>query len=447
MRKKNKYLKRKKIIFDDVFAIKEEKESSEEKASIKEKKVLIKQKEQVKEIDSPNKENKEKELVIKKEIEKEKESPIDKKPSIKAEKTEENIIQKFLNKQMEANNKDKDSDEDPILTQPVTILIYSLDKKETIEYRPNKTIRELINHLNFYNYLSDEDKEKNNFKVYYGLEELKLNDERKIYEIILEKKNKSNENENQSLFRVMIINKKKYLLKNKIKEKIYVTLENFPSFMDLSEQINIFIKKYKKEELKYDIKYKNNCCIVLFLSNEITFSFVSFMTNLKFTNKYYRKIVIKIKFNNSHLLKKNQNLFISQNFLTQNDKSRNNSLLNTINNDSLKINLKKNKINCQKSNSYEHMLIRTEPNQINDYFNNRYSSINNSIPYQQEKIINKIENEKSKQKWITNKGFFSGANTKSFNKYINPYNNKNKLFLSSISNNKEKILCLNVNDI
>jgi hypothetical protein len=264
-----------------------------------------------------------------------------------------------------------------------------------------------------------------------------MSDKRKINKIV-----RVTDNEVKLVLKAI----KKEFLNSKMK-RIYIQLENIPSFMDLSEQINIFIKKYKKEELKYDIKYKNNCCILLFLSNEITFSFVSFMTNLKFTNKFYRKIVIKIKFNNSHLLKKNQNLFLSQNFLTQNDKSRNNSLLNTIKNDSLKINLKKNKINYQKSNSYEHMLIRTEPNQINDYFNNRYSSINNSIPYQQEKIINKMENEKSKKKWITNKGFFNGANTKSFNKYINPYNNKNKLLLSSKSSNKEKILCINLNDI
>ena len=110
--------------------------------------MLIKESEQVKESDSPKKENKEKEPVIKKE----KESPINKRLSIKSEKMENNIIQKFLNKQREINNKDKDSDEDPILTQPVTILIYSIDKKESIEYRPNKTIRELINHLNFYNF-------------------------------------------------------------------------------------------------------------------------------------------------------------------------------------------------------------------------------------------------------------------------------------------------------
>ena len=133
---------------------------------------LIKEKEQIKESDSQKKESNEKECIIKKEKEnvKDKESPNEKKPSIKEEKKEENIIQNFLNKQREANNMDKDSDEDPLLTQPVTILIYSIDKKESIEYRPNKTIRELINHLNFYNYLSDEDKEKNNFKVYYGLE-------------------------------------------------------------------------------------------------------------------------------------------------------------------------------------------------------------------------------------------------------------------------------------
>ena len=419
MQKKSKYINRNNFIFSNVFPIKE---SNKDQKSTKEKR-------QKKIKDLWRNEN---------DIVEEKES--------EDETSEENIIYKYRYYNRRKREEQKSKNDDPRLTQPVKILIYSSNKKESIEFSPNKTIGDLIKYLNLNNYLSDTDKENNNFKVLYGLEQLKVDDERKIYEIVSEKNNKSDGNDNQYPIRIMIINKKNFLGKNKGIEKIYVTLENIPSFMDLSEQINIFIKKYKNQEIKYDIKYKNNCCIILFLSNEISFSFVTFMTNLKFTNKYYRKIIIKIKFNNNHLLKRNQNIDSSQKSLTQN--SNTNSLLNTINNDNSKINLKYN-INCQKSNSYSHISVHTEPNQKNqiyDYFSNRYSSINYPTPYEQEKIINKIENEKSKKKWMTNKGFFNGVNTRSFNIFTNPYNNKNNL-LSSIINNKQRKIFLNDNNI
>ena len=419
MQKKPKYINRNNFIFSNVFPIKE---SNKDKKSTKEKR-------QKKIKDLWRNEN---------DIVEEKES--------EDETSEENIIYKYRYYNKRKREEQESKNDDPRLTQPVKILIYSSNKKESIEFSPNKTIGDLIRYLNLNNYLSNTDKENNNFKVLYGLEQLKVDDERKIYEIVSEKNNKSDGNDNQCPIRIMIINKKNFLGKNKGIEKIYVTLENIPSFMDLSEQINIFIKKYKNQEIKYDIKYKNNCCIILFLSNEISFSFVTFMTNLKFTNKYYRKIIIKIKFNNNHLLKRNQNIDSSQKSLTQ--KSNTNSLLNTINNDNSKINLKYN-INCQKSNSYSHISVHTEPNQKNqiyDYFSNRYSSINYPTPYEQEKIINKIENEKSKKKWMTNKGFFNGVNTRSFNIFTNPYNNKNNL-LSSIINNKQRKIFLNDNNI
>ncbi len=419
MQKKSKYINRNNFIFSNVFPIKE---SNKDQKSTNEKR-------QKKIKDLWRNEN---------DIVEEKES--------EDETSEENIIYKYRYYNKRKREEQESKNDDPRLTEPVKILIYSSNKKESIEFSPNKTIGDLIKYLNLNNYLSDTDKENNNFKVLYGLEQLKVDDERKIYEIISEKNNKSDGNDNQYPIRIMIINKKNFLDKNKKIEKIYVTLENIPSFMDLSEQINIFIKKYKNQEIKYDIKYKNNCCIILFLSNEISFSFVTFMTNLKFTNKYYRKIVIKIKFNNNHLLKRNQNIDSSQKSLTQN--SNTNSLLNTINNDNSKINLKYN-INCQKSNSYSHISVHTEPNQKNqiyDYFSNRYSSINYPTPYEQEKIINKIENEKSKKKWMTNKGFFNGVNTRSFNIFTNPYNNKNNL-LSSIINNKQRKIFLNDNNI
>ena len=89
---------------------------------------------------------------------------------------------------------------------------------------------------------------------------------------------------------------KKEFLNSKMK-RIYIQLDNIPSFMDLSEQINKFIKSQKDEEINYDINYKDNSCSILFSSQEISFSFVAYMTDIKFNNKYYRKLKIDIKYN------------------------------------------------------------------------------------------------------------------------------------------------------
>ena len=352
---------------------------------------------------------------------------------------ENNIIRNMIKARTFVRREKKDN----IIINPVTVIIYQDKKKDSVLCRSNQTLHELIKYLNEKKYLSNYDKEKNDFIILYGLEKLKIDDKRKIYEIISDKKsNKPYEKENQ--IRIIIKNKDKNCVKDKILDKIYVSLENIPSFMDLSEQINIFINKYKKEEIKYDIKYKNNCCNITFLSSEISFSFVTYMTNLKFSNKYYRNLRIKLKYNNANYPKNNH---LSNNSIIQNE--RNNSLLNSINNKNLKINIKKSydKKNAgrHKSESYEHISVNTEPNQINDYFNDKYNFINESIPYEQEKILNKLEKEKNKQKWITYKGFFNGVNKKSFNSFINPY--KKKISLSNIINNKEKKILLNINSL
>lgn len=331
-------------------------------------------------------------------------------------------------------NSNYDNDKNIEFEKIVDILVYSGKEKTTVSFYENKTIQELVEYLYDNNFLSQE---KNDFKIIYGLEELKPNDSRLISEII-------SDNEEKQI-RIIIKNeeKKKDYIPNKKIEKIYVSLENIPSFMDLSDQINIFINKHQKEEVKYDIKYRNNCCNIMFLAPEISFSFVTFMTNLKFTNKYYRKIIIKIKYNNI----KNNNYHLNQNLLNLNNSS--NLLLKTINNKNMnKIN-SKNIFNHKKINyssrSYNHFLLNTEPNKIDDYFNERYKSINESTPYEQENILNKLEKQRSKKKWITYKGFFNGANTKSFNRFINPY--KDKIRLASVDNNNNKKIFLNVNNI
>lgn len=221
----------------------------------------------------------------------------DKKESSEQSKiTELENIKKPIN-----NNEETDSLEEKLkeqyLNKKINIMIYYGTKRKSFIYSVNHTISDLINFLNDHNYLSDNDLKIKNFKILFGLEELKLKDKRKIYRIIYDNKiNNSSYNEDQ--IKIIIKTKEKEFINDKNVEKIYVSLENIPSFMDLSEQINIFMKKQKKE-VKYDIKYKNNCCNIIFLSPEISFSFVSFMINLKFTNKFYRKLRIKYDYYNT----------------------------------------------------------------------------------------------------------------------------------------------------
>ena len=99
-------------------------------------------------------------------------------------------------------------------------------------------------------------------------------------------------------------NEIKFIIKAKVKafinsglKKMYIELENIPSFMDLSNQINNFINSQKKSDINFDIIYKDNCCRILFSSSEIAFSFIAYMTNIKFNNKFYRKLKIDIKYN------------------------------------------------------------------------------------------------------------------------------------------------------
>ena len=404
--KKSKFLMKQKLLFSDVFGIKEEKEEDEKKDSKNQSKFKEK--------------NNEKDY----------------------------IANKTYNDTESSDFFDKLKEE--FLNDNITIIIYSGIKRECIEYNVNQTISDLIKYLNEYKYLSDDEVKKNNFKILYGLEVLKVTDERKIYKIVYDNKiNKSSGDEDK----ITIIKKakEKEFIKNKNVEKICISLENIPSFMDLSEQINIFINKHNNEEIKYDIKYKNNCCNIIFLSREISFSFVSFMTNLKFNNKFYRKLRININYLNALNMK---NKYLNNSLIIKT--SDNNDLLNSIQNNrsarnihlkNIKINQKLNSqsFNRSRINNYysRNPQIITDSYDNNDYFNDKYNSIRESTPYEQEKIISKLEKEKNKKKWITFKGFFSSPNKKSFNRYINPNSNK-RLFLS-IANNKDRKIFLNLN--
>ena len=178
--KKSKFLMKQKLLFSDVFGIKEEKEEDEKKDSKNQSKFKEK--------------NNEKDY----------------------------IANKTYNDTESSDFFDKLKEE--FLNDNITIIIYSGIKRECIEYNVNQTISDLIKYLNEYKYLSDDEVKKNNFKILYGLEVLKVTDERKIYKIVYDNKiNKSSGDEDK----ITIIKKTKE--KEFIKKNLYIS-RKYPIF-------------------------------------------------------------------------------------------------------------------------------------------------------------------------------------------------------------------------
>ena len=96
-------------------------------------------------------------------------------------------------------------------------------------------------------------------------------------------------------------------------------------------------------------------------------------------------------------------------------------------------------------------LFRNNKNIQNRYLRNNNNFINNYIPYEQEKLMKRIENAKNKTKWMHYKGFFTSANIQSFNSIISPRfkmpkvkikqtkeKKSKRIFLNDINNNEEE---------
>ena len=261
-----------------------------------------------------------------------------------------------------------------------------------------------------------------NYKIFYNQVEIPMNDKRKIKKIVEGDKS-------EVVF--MLKAKDKNFINTNIK-KIYVELENIPSFMDLSDQINNFINSQNDFGINFDIIYKDNCCRILFSTSETAFSFISYMTNIKFSNKFYRKLKIDIKYN---ALENSTNLYDNnRNLLSISEE-------NIINKHKLK--LGKNKI-MKTSNSNTNMRGRynkfknkkfnTESNYdyiYGDYYEDNYESIQDSSPYGYENELAKMQEIMNKKKWMVNKNFFTSINKHSFNRLITP----NKYFLKKYKNN------------
>ena len=330
---------------------------------------------------------------------------VDKKFKKKKENRKENLYRDvFL---LEENN-EEESEEDSSSDINIVIL-YNKDKINT-KFSQNRPFCDFVKFLEkkYFKVGFEE-----NYKIYYENKEISMGDKRKINKIVNIKDN------NEEIKFTLKAMKKTFLLNSKI-SRIYIQLENIPSFMDLSQQIYKFIQA-QEEEIDYDINYKDNSCRILFSSQEISFSFVAYMTNIKFSNKYYRKLKIDIKYSplNATNNKKNNLRYMSEE----------NNKLNNINNtiDSIRNNMRTYKSYKQMNSKGNYYYYDTYEN---DYYEDNFKSIRDSSPYDYEKELEKQKKIKDKKNWVGNKDFFTSVNKKSFNRLLRP---KNRLFLKKIN--------------
>ena len=331
-----------------------------------------------------------------------------------------NLYSAFKGGITERSSDDEEEKESPIK-------IYYKDKIATISININEPFSNFIDLIKDKFKIKDFEKK---FEIFYNQKEIPLTDGRLMIEIIGNEEEKGE----SAIFEL----REKFIKNIGYKDKIYIELENIPSFMDLTMQISYFISMQNKE-VDYELNYTNNVYKLLFSSNQIGFSFISFMTNLKFTNKYYRKLKIdihyktidKIRFENDDE-NKNNNEDINK------IKSKNNKRLSLNSSRGLSFSYKS---NHKKSKSYANL-----SNSSNEYFMNKYNNfINDSIPYEQEKLMKKIENTRNKKKWMNIKGFFTSANKQSFNTLISPNLKIHKIRINNGEKKCKKISLSRIN--
>ena len=176
-----------------------------------------------------------------------------------------------------------------------------------------KNIKIEINKYNkfsdFYNILEKtipKEIKLNNYKITYKKTEIKPNDKRRIINII-------NEEDDEPCF---ILNKNNNINNHLIStSKAFVLIKNLPSFIEISNIIKEFLETIK-EDINFSVDYKINSCIISFDNNENTFSFIPFVTRLKFSNPIFRKVIISLKYNFQDQfikVKKGRNNFLNNN--------------------------------------------------------------------------------------------------------------------------------------
>ena len=296
----------------------------------------------------------------------------------------------------------------------ISIIIYYDGRKIATKFNRHKTFSEFTKFLKKKYFKSGFEE---NYKIFYDQQEVPMNDKRKIKKIV---------DSDRSEIKFMLKAKKEAFINSKLK-KIYIELENIPSFMDLSEQINNFLNCQKDYGINFDIIYKDNYCRILFSSSETAFSFVSYMTNIKFTNKFYRKLKIDIKYNaleDTNIYKSNRFLRPSMSEEIIINKSKNPNVLNLNEDKGLSIsnsytNIKNRHKLKMKNNRFKNY-TESNYNKYDDYFKDNFKSVQDSSPYQYENKLAKIQEKINKKKWVGNKNFFTNINKNSFNRIISP---------------------------
>ncbi len=361
----------------------------------------------------------------------------DKKNKSKKENKKQNLYRDIFcfNEEKESSSEDDDNPE-------INIIIFYDGRKIVTKFNRHKTFSEFANFLQkrYFRVGFEE-----NYKIFYGNEEIPMNDKRKIKKIVDGEQNEI-----------------KFIIKAKVKafinsglKKMYIELENIPSFMDLSNQINNFINSQKKSDINFDIIYKDNCCRILFSSSEIAFSFIAYMTNIKFNNKFYRKLKIDIKYNALEDSKyenyKNIRSMSEEKIIGGNNDNKKEEDKNkkNINNVSSSVDIKKNKYKLYRRNYLKNYKSNTESNNdiYMDYYEDNYESIQDSSPYGYETQLAKIEEMNNKKKWMGKKNFFTSINKNSFNRLITPNKHylrlKNSFNNNNIKDNKNKKITIN----
>ena len=257
-----------------------------------------------------------------------------------------------------------------------------------------------------------------------------MNDKRKIKNIVKEDKHD---------IKFMLKAKNKNFINAKLK-KVYIELENIPSFMDLSDQINNFLNLQNDFGINFDIKYKDNCCRILFSSTETAFSFVSYITNIKFSNKFYRKLKIDIKYNaleNSDIYGAFRHLrsMSEENIINNKNNDNNNSKIKNVNKNLSVSNIHNIKTKFKLRSKRNTKNFNTEANyEYSDFNGDIFKSVQDSSPYGYEKKLAKMEEMMNKKKWMDHKNFFTNISKNSFNSMFS----RHKPFLNKFRNNFKK---------
>lgn len=167
------------------------------------------------------------------------------------------------------------------LKRMITISLFYNATEYSIRITRDKTIYDLINRII--------DKLNVNIAMYeliYDNAPVTISDKIRIYSLV-------GDNEKPS-----------FMLKRKIielpdkklnKDRMLVIINNFPSFRDMSDQINYFFESAEIENTEYQVEFKASSCKVYIKNRELAFAFVQFLNSLKYTNDLYYRMNMKIQ--------------------------------------------------------------------------------------------------------------------------------------------------------